>query len=205
MTTGKDIAKYAKKWVGKGSYYKLGGTDVTGPCDCSGFVWRVYKHFYPDRFAYRDTAKGYASYGKKVPKSKLQPGDLVCMHTGWRGYEAKSVCDHVGVYVGDGVIVQCGHNYRQSGIYTIKYANCKGIILYGRRIASSVGTTAKKNYTRYRTTDDLNVRTGAGTNYKVKTSVPSGIYIKIYKTKNGWGYSKALKGWLSMKYLKKVK
>lgn len=50
----------------------------------------------------------------------------------------------------------------------------------------------------------LNVRLGAGTKYRVKTAVPYGTKVYIYKEKGLWGYSKALGGWLNMNYMKKA-
>ena len=50
----------------------------------------------------------------------------------------------------------------------------------------------------------LNVRAGAGTSYKVNTTVRSGEVFTIVDEKNGWGKLKSGAGWLNLKYTKKV-
>jgi LysM repeat protein len=52
------------------------------------------------------------------------------------------------------------------------------------------------------TADILNVRSGAGTNYRILTTVRKGSNHKLLEEKNGWG--KISKGWISSKYYKKL-
>ena len=54
-------------------------------------------------------------------------------------------------------------------------------------------------------TDILNVRTGAGTNYKIATQVKRHELYTIVEEKNGWGKLKSGAGWISLDYTKKVK
>ena len=50
----------------------------------------------------------------------------------------------------------------------------------------------------------LNVRAGAGTNYKVKTTVKKNEVYTIVEEKNGWGKLKSGAGWIKLSYTKKV-
>lgn len=50
----------------------------------------------------------------------------------------------------------------------------------------------------------LNVRKGPGTTYGIITSIKKDTKVNISSEKNGWGYVDALKGWVSLKYIKKV-
>ena len=68
--TGEQIVAYAKRFIGKCTY-KLGCQNPNKQCDCSGFIWYVYHHFFPNMFALRTDARGYAKYGKKISKTKL--------------------------------------------------------------------------------------------------------------------------------------
>lgn len=53
------------------------------------------------------------------------------------------------------------------------------------------------------TADVLNVRTGAGTNYKVVTTVKKNEVYTIVATSNGWGRLKSGAGWICLDYTKK--
>lgn len=52
--------------------------------------------------------------------------------------------------------------------------------------------------------DELNVRDGAGTKYKINQKVKKGEVFTIVKTLSGWGYLKSGAGWISLgsKYVK---
>lgn len=52
------------------------------------------------------------------------------------------------------------------------------------------------------TANVLNVRTGAGTNYAIKTTVKKGAIYEVTEEKDGWG--KISSGWISLKYTEKV-
>ena len=54
-------------------------------------------------------------------------------------------------------------------------------------------------------TDILNVRNGAGTNYKINTQVKRYELYTIVDEKNGWGKLKSGAGWIALQYTKKVK
>ena len=54
------------------------------------------------------------------------------------------------------------------------------------------------------TADVLNVRAGAGTNYKVNTIIRKNEIYTIVEEKNGWGKLKSNAGWIALKYTNKV-
>ena len=96
---------------------------------------------------------------------------------------------------------------------------CPGDYLYGKHgyIAAEVnkrlGVTVAQpepaqhptgTYKVRITANTLNVRSGAGTSYKVTTTVKkNGIYT-ITAEQNGWGKLKSGAGWISLKYTEKV-
>lgn len=88
-STGADVVKFAKQFVG--NPYVYGGTSLTNGADCSGFVMSVYANFgvsLPHSSA-ADRSVGAAVNGIE----NAQPGDIIC-YSG-----------HVGIYAGDGQIV----------------------------------------------------------------------------------------------------
>ena len=60
------------------------------------------------------------------------------------------------------------------------------------------------NYKVRITASTLNVRAGAGTSYKVTTSVKKGGIYTITAEQNGWGKLKSGAGWISLKYTERV-
>ena len=99
LAKGKEVAEYAKRFIG--NPYVYGGTSLTRGADCSGFVKSVYKHFGVElpRTSYEMRRVGY-----KVSYSEVQPGDIIC----YRG--------HVGIYVGNGRIVNAIDESRGIGL-----------------------------------------------------------------------------------------
>ena len=88
-STGADVVKFAKQFVG--NPYVYGGTSLTKGADCYGFVMSVYSNFgvsLPHSSA-ADRNVGAAVNGIE----NAQPGDIIC-YSG-----------HVGIYAGDGQIV----------------------------------------------------------------------------------------------------
>jgi hypothetical protein len=72
---------------------------------------------------------------------------------------------------------------------------------------SATSTSTSPTFTAYLvriTTDVLNVRSGAGTNYKINTQVKKNEVYTIVDEKNGWGKLKSGAGWIHLDYTKKV-
>jgi cell wall-associated NlpC family hydrolase len=84
-TSGKEIAHYAKKFVG--NPYVWGGTSLTRGADCSGFIYSVYRHFG------LNVARIPSTAGKRVSLSNLKPGDII-LYSG-----------HFSMYIGNGKVV----------------------------------------------------------------------------------------------------
>ena len=60
--------------------------------------------------------------------------------------------------------------------------------------------TPFNSYTVKVTADVLNVRAGAGTNYKVNTTIKKGEVYTIVEEDNGWGKLKSGAGWIKLSY-----
>lgn len=103
LQKGKEVVAYAKRFIG--NPYVYGGTSLTKGTDCSGFVKSVYAHFGVTlpRTSYEMRKVGY-----KVSYSEMQPGDIVC-YSG-----------HVGIYAGDGKIVNAIDEARGIGLSNAK-------------------------------------------------------------------------------------
>lgn len=82
------------------------------------------------------------------------------------------------------------------------------LILVSSTATTPVTTTKPSNFKPYLviiTANSLNVRNGAGTQYKANSSVKKGQVFTIVDEKNGWGRLKSGAGWISLKgYTKKL-
>lgn len=87
-STGQAIVDYACQFIG--NPYVWGGTSLTNGADCSGFVQSVYAHF---GISLPRTTWDQENAGTAISYNQAQPGDLIL-------YEG-----HVGIYMGDGQIV----------------------------------------------------------------------------------------------------
>lgn len=87
---GDRIVITARRYLGVP--YRYGGTTPRG-FDCSGFVYYVYnKSGMPVKRALKEQFRG----GRKVPRRRVKPGDLVFFQTSRRSIS------HVGIYAGRG-------------------------------------------------------------------------------------------------------
>lgn len=64
--------------------------------------------------------------------------------------------------------------------------------------------TQSKTYLVKITANTLNVRSGAGTSYKVNTTVKKNQIYTIVEEKDGWGRLKSGAGWIKLSYTKKI-
>ena len=76
-----------------GVKYQYGGNSPETGFDCSGFVRYVFKQSYSLTLPH--SALAISQLGQAVPKSELQPGDLVFFNT------LKNTFSHVGIYLGN--------------------------------------------------------------------------------------------------------
>lgn len=102
---GQSVVSYAKKFLG--NPYVYGGTSLTNGTDCSGFVMRVYQQF---GIHMPRTSYAMRSAGRGVSYSDMMPGDVVC-YSG-----------HVGIYAGNGQIVNAIDSAHGIGMTNVNYA-----------------------------------------------------------------------------------
>lgn len=112
---GGRAAEMAKQYLG--TPYVYGGTSPSG-FDCSGLVYYIYKQL---GYTLNRTADGMLSNGVPVEKSELLPGDIVMFKRPGRSY-----VHHVGIYVGDGMMIhspQTGDVVKYTSIVSGNYNN----------------------------------------------------------------------------------
>ena len=98
------IMAEAEKWLGMP--YVWGGYSPVTSFDCSGYVsWVLNQSGWNIG---RLGAQGLHSISATVPAADAKPGDLIFFHS---TYDAPNPdgATHVGIYVGDGMMVHCGN------------------------------------------------------------------------------------------------
>jgi len=117
---GANIVETARKYIG--CKYVYGGSTPKG-FDCSGFTSYVFK---AHGISLNRTAAGQYSNGTAVSKSALQPGDLVMF--------GKSGINHVGIYIGGGMMIHSANPSRgvttdtiNSGYYNNNYVGARRV------------------------------------------------------------------------------
>ena len=86
------------------------------------------------------------------------------------------------------------------------YANYKGFFAYKHdgNVQENTGNVTTSTYTRYVNTSskNLNVRSGAGTNYSVIGSLEKGTQVTVLETNGSWSrIAKPISGWVNSSYL----
>ena len=96
----------AEKYLGYP--YVWGGSSPSTSFDCSGFVSWVINHSGNGWSVGRLGAKGLKGICDIIPPDQAKPGDLIFFH---HTYDAPDPSDatHVGIYVGDGMMIHCGN------------------------------------------------------------------------------------------------
>lgn len=102
---GQAVIDFACQFIG--NPYVWGGTSLTNGADCSGFVQSVYANF---GIALPRTTYEMVNAGYEVSYDQALPGDLIL-------YDG-----HVGLYMGDGTIVNAMNEAQGIGICTATYA-----------------------------------------------------------------------------------
>jgi len=100
------LIEEANKYLGYP--YVWGGSKPSTGFDCSGFVCWVLNHSGVASVG-RTNARGLYKRSTVVSKSEAQPGDLI-FFTGARAAEIGHPVTHVGIYVGDGMMIHCAGN-----------------------------------------------------------------------------------------------
>lgn len=94
--------------------YVWGGSSPSTSFDCSGFVSWVINNCGNGWSVGRQTANGLKNLCDIIPPSEAKPGDLIF----FQGTYNTSGASHVGIYVGNGMMIHCGDPISYASIET---------------------------------------------------------------------------------------
>ena len=123
---GERIANYAKQYIGYG--YGYGGTSPESGFDCSGFAQYVYSSC---GYSIGRTCSNQLGNGSQISKEELQVGDLVFFNN-----TSSGSVGHVGIYIGDNMIVHAANSRRGVTTDTIASGYYNNYYYTARRIAN---------------------------------------------------------------------
>ena len=112
------MIREAEKYLGYP--YVWGGSSPATSFDCSGYVsWVINNTFWN---VGRLGAKGLYNICTPISPANAQPGDLVFF---WKTYRAPdpNAATHVGIYVGNGMMIHCGNPISYASINTTYWQN----------------------------------------------------------------------------------
>lgn len=128
-------------------------------------------------------------FGMKKPESTGTVSKYYRVRKSW-----KDAGSQLGAYTDlNNAIANCPKGY--------SVFDWNGDVVYG---AAKPDANSVKPYRVKITTSSLNVRDGAGTSYKVNTTVRKGEIYTIVAEKGNWGKLKSGAGWISLKYCSKL-
>lgn len=107
-----NMIREAEKFLGYP--YVWGGSSPSTSFDCSGFVSWVINNCGNGWSVGRLTANGLMGVCDIIPKSEAKPGDLIF----FQGTYDTSGASHVGIYVGNGMMIHCGNPISYASIET---------------------------------------------------------------------------------------
>ncbi len=102
----------AEKYLGYP--YVWGGASPSTSFDCSGFVSWVINHCGNGWSIGRKTANGLKNICTIIPRSEAKPGDLIF----FQGTYDTTGASHVGIYVGNGMMIHCVNPIQYASINT---------------------------------------------------------------------------------------
>lgn len=120
-----NMIREAEKYLGYP--YVWGGSSPSTSFDCSGFVSWVINNCGNGWSVGRLTANGLMGVCDIIPASAAQPGDLIFS----QGTYNTSGASHVGIYVGNGMMIHCGNPISYASIessYWQQHFYCYGRI-----------------------------------------------------------------------------
>ena len=112
-----DMIREAEKYLGYP--YVWGGSSPSTSFDCSGFVSWVINNCGNGWNYGRLGAEGLRQVCAYVPASEARPGDLIF----FQGTYDTSGASHVGIYVGNGMMIHCGNPIQYTSINTTYWQN----------------------------------------------------------------------------------
>lgn len=107
-----NMIQEAEKYLGYP--YIWGGSSPSTSFDCSGFVSWVINNCGNGWNIGRQTANGLMSACDIIPASEAQPGDLIF----FQGTYDVTGASHVGIYVGNGMMLHCGNPISYASVET---------------------------------------------------------------------------------------
>ena len=107
-----NMIREAEKYLGYP--YVWGGSSPSTSFDCSGFVSWVINNCGNGWSVGRQTANGLKNLCDIIPPSEAKPGDLIF----FQGTYNTSGASHVGIYVGNGMMIHCGDPNSYASIQT---------------------------------------------------------------------------------------
>lgn len=108
-----NMIKEAEKYLGYP--YVWGGSSPSTSFDCSGFVSYVINHCGNGWSVGRQTANGLLNdCCTRVSKEEAKPGDLIF----FQGTYNTAGASHVGIFVGNGMMIHCGNPIQYTSIKT---------------------------------------------------------------------------------------
>lgn len=107
-----NMIREAEKYLGYP--YVWGGSNPSTSFDCSGFVSWVINNCGNGWSVGRLTASGLMNICDIIPRSSAKPGDLIF----FQGTYDTSGASHVGIYVGNGMMIHCGNPISYASIET---------------------------------------------------------------------------------------
>ena len=113
----------AEKYLGYP--YVWGGSSPSTSFDCSGFISWVINHSGNGWNYGRQTANGLKNKCSIIPKAEAKPGDLIF----FKGTYNTSGASHVGLYVGNNMMIHCGSPISYADIttpYWVQHFYCFG-------------------------------------------------------------------------------
>ena len=119
-----NMIREAEKYLGYP--YVWGGSSPSTSFDCSGFVSYVLNHCGNGWSMGRQTANGLRGKCTAVSPSEARPGDLIF----FQGTYATSGASHVGIYVGNGMMIHCGNPIQYASVNATYWQN--HFMCYGR-------------------------------------------------------------------------
>lgn len=106
-------------WTKLGMPYVWGGSSPSTSFDCSGFVCWVINNCGNGWNVGRTTANGLRGKCSYVSPANAQPGDLIFFEKTYNTVGAS----HVGIYVGNGMMIHCGDPISYTSINSTYWQN----------------------------------------------------------------------------------
>lgn len=119
-----NMIRCAEQYLGMS--YVWGGSSPSTGFDCSGFVSYVINHSGNGWDVGRQSANGLLGCCQRISGSDVKPGDLVF----FQGTYQVRGASHVGIYVGNGMMIHCGNPIQYTTINTAYWQ--QHFLTYGR-------------------------------------------------------------------------